>query len=53
MSKKNEQEKFSEYRINTDDAWEIDDNAKNRGNDSSNGDDNDYQQQPLGISKQV
>ncbi|CAF4074148.1 unnamed protein product, partial [Rotaria magnacalcarata] len=27
MSKKKDQEKFTEYSINTDDAWEIDDNT--------------------------
>lgn len=27
MSKKKDQEKFTEYSINTKDAWEIDDNA--------------------------
>lgn len=27
MSKKKDQEKFTEYSINTDDAWEIDDGA--------------------------
>ncbi len=54
-SKKKDQEKFNEYAINTDDAWEIDDRAmtlKMLDNDN-NGDDIDYQSEILGISKQV
>ncbi len=54
-SKKKDQEKFNEYAINTDDAWEIDDRAmtlKMLDNDN-NGDDFDYQSEILGISKQV
>jgi hypothetical protein len=55
MSKKKDQEKFNEYAINTDDAWEIDDRTmtlKILDNDN-NGDDNDSQSEILGISKQV
>ena len=29
MSKKKDQEKFNEYSINTNDAWEIDDGTMN------------------------
>jgi len=55
MSKKKDQEKFNEYAINTDDAWEIDDRTmtlKILDNDN-NGDSNDSQPEILGISKQV
>jgi len=47
MSKKKDQEKFNEYSINTDDAWEIDDRTmtlKILDNDEDDDDD-------LGISK--
>ncbi|CAF3024862.1 unnamed protein product [Rotaria socialis] len=56
ISKKKDQEKFHEYAINTDDAWEIDDRVmtlKMLDNDSKNGHDNDYPTQLLGISKQT
>lgn len=55
ISKKKDQEKFNEYAINTDDAWEIDDRTmtlKILDNDN-NGDDNDSQSDILSISKQV
>ncbi|CAF0971571.1 unnamed protein product [Adineta steineri] len=51
ISKKKEQEKFSEYSINTDDAWEIDDGAMSLKLIDS--DDNDDQSQILNISKQT
>jgi hypothetical protein len=54
-AKKKEQEKFNEYAINTDDAWEIDDRAmtlKMLDNDN-NGDDTDHQSELLNISKEV
>jgi len=47
MSKKKDQEKFNEYSINTDDAWEIDD-GKMTSKIFDNDDDDD-----LGISKQI
>jgi len=56
MSKKKDQEKFTEYAINTDDAWEIDDRTmtlKILDSDNNNEDDNDSPRQILGISKQV
>ncbi|CAF3758017.1 unnamed protein product [Rotaria magnacalcarata] len=56
ISKKIDQEKFHEYAINTDDAWEIDDRImtlKMLDNDSNNGHDNDYPTQLLSISKQT
>ena len=54
-SKKKDQDKFNEYAINTDDAWEIDDRAmtlKMLDNDN-NGDDTDHQSEHLNISKEV
>jgi hypothetical protein len=56
ISKKKDQEKFTEYAINTDDAWEIDDRTmtlKILDSDNNNEDDNDNPRQILGISKQV
>jgi hypothetical protein len=56
VSKKKEQEKFNEYSINTDDAWEIDERAmtlKILDGDSNHEDDGDSPAQLLGISKQV
>jgi hypothetical protein len=47
MSKKKDQDKFNEYSINTDDAWEIDD-RKMTLKILDNDEDDD-----LGISKQV
>jgi hypothetical protein len=47
MSKKKDQDKFNEYAINTDDAWEIDD-RKMTLKILDNDEDDD-----LGISKQV
>jgi len=52
MSKKKDQEKFNEYAINTDDAWEIDDRTMTLKI-LDNGDSNDSQPEILGISKQV
>ncbi|CAF4438943.1 unnamed protein product, partial [Adineta steineri] len=51
ISKKKEQEKFNDYSINTDDAWEIDDGAMSLKLIDS--DDNDDQSQILNISKQT
>ncbi|CAF4408439.1 unnamed protein product, partial [Adineta steineri] len=48
---KKEQEKFNDYSINTDDAWEIDDGAMSLKLIDS--DDNDDQSQILNISKQT
>jgi len=47
MSKKKDQERFYEYSINTDDAWEIDDRAMTLKIDDHDEDDD------LGISKQI
>jgi hypothetical protein len=52
LSKKKDQEKFNEYAINTDDAWEIDDRTMTLKI-LDNGDDHDSQPELLGISKQV
>lgn len=57
-SKKNEQEKFNEYSINTDDAWEIDDRTitlklLDNENNNNNGSDNNYPSHIFGISKEV
>lgn len=54
-SKKKEQEKFNEYAINTDDAWEIDDRTMTLKilDSDSNGEDIDYPPAILGISKEV
>ncbi len=52
MSKKKDQEKFNEYAINTDDAWEIDDRTMTLKI-LDNGDSNDSQPEIFGISKQV
>ncbi|UJR35434.1 hypothetical protein I4U23_028191 [Adineta vaga] len=54
--KKKEQEKFNEYSINTDDAWEIDDRTmtlKILESDNNHEEDNDNHSQLLGISKQT
>ena len=56
MAKKKDQDKFNEYSINTDDAWEIDDRTmtlKMLDSESSNGDESDNQQTSVGISKQA
>ncbi|CAF2381448.1 unnamed protein product [Rotaria sp. Silwood2] len=57
MSKKKDQEKFHEYAINTDDAWEIDDGTMSLklidNDNNNNGNDDDYQTQLLSISKQA
>ncbi|CAF0875800.1 unnamed protein product [Rotaria sp. Silwood1] len=57
MSKKNDQEKFHEYAINTDDAWEIDDRTMSlkliETDNNNNGNDDDNQTQLLNISKQA
>jgi len=47
MSKKKDQEKFNEYSINTDDAWEIDDGKMTPKNLDNDEDDD------LGISKHI
>ena len=54
-SKKKEQDKFNEYAINTDDAWEIDDRTMTLKilDSDSNGEEIDYQPAILGISKEV
>ena len=54
-AKKKEQEKFNEYAINTDDAWEIDDRTMTLKilDSDSNGEDIDYPPAILGISKEV
>jgi hypothetical protein len=48
MSKKKDQEKFNQYSINTDDAWEIDDRTMTLKILDDNNDEED-----LGGSKQV
>lgn len=50
--KKKDQDKFNEYSINTNDAWEIDDRTMTLKI-LDNGDDNDSQSEFLNISKQV
>lgn len=55
-SKNKDEEKFQEYSINTDDAWEIDERAmslKMLDSDSNNGHDSDYPTSLLNISKEV
>jgi hypothetical protein len=55
MKKKN-QDKFNEYAINTDDAWEIDDRTmslKILDHENSNGEESNDQPSTLSISKQV
>ena len=54
-TKKKDQEKFNEYAINTDDAWEIDDRTMTLKllDSDSNGEEIDHQPAILGISKEV
>ena len=52
LTKNKDQEKFNEYAINTDDAWEIDDRTMTLKI-LDNGDDSDGQSESVGISKQV